>query len=209
MAGKKGCALMPTEIAPFAQVRHHQPGQIIYMEENRAYYLRSGRALVKEVHRNGRELLFDIVQPDYVTEGGCGRWVCYELHVQQTGEIITLDVELLHSHNGAKWIEKIRDFAKRTQFIASIVRHQYVAERLMHMLIFLSQHYVLPYNNEALDGWITLPPFTHEELATCISSTRATVSKLLKQMEADGLIRYKHHRYSKLIQLSPALLKGE
>lgn len=186
----------------FVQMRLHQPGQIVYMEQNKLYYARSGLALVKEIHRNGRELLFDILQPDYVTEGGNSRHISYELHVQQTSEIRVIDAEYAEAA-GDDLLDKVREFAKRTQFIASIVRCRSMTDRLKLMLVFLSQHYRLSSREESEHGeWITLLPFTHEEMAACINSTRSTVTKLLKQMEAAGLIRYKPFKFAKLIQLS-------
>ncbi|MFZ5825858.1 MAG: Crp/Fnr family transcriptional regulator [Bacillota bacterium] len=183
------------------EVRRYRPGQIVALDHGRVYYVRDGLVQLWEVHPDGRELLTDIIQPDSafeVADSGLSAW--YELRVLQ---VTALHIMRWHEvkHDTMLMYEvlsKLRENAVRRQELAAIMRQKFVDWRLAAYLRFLLKWF----GNPAGEGMGVIPlPLTHEQLACAIDSTRATVTRILRDYEDRRTISYVRIGGSRLIEL--------
>lgn len=97
------------------------------------------------------------------------------------------------------WYPKFVDYLQHQNEIlisqTQTVGFKEVYRRLVARLLFLAEHYGKPNQDEV----IVALPMTHRQLAHSVSSTRETVNKLIKQLEARKLLVMKNkaiHIYS-------------
>jgi CRP-like cAMP-binding protein len=73
----------------------------------------------------------------------------------------------------------------RGEVLLSIVGCRRVSSRLLKLLVWLGSRFGAP----TRQGWEVDLPLSHQTLAELIGSTRATITRLLKQLEQEGHLR--------------------
>jgi CRP-like cAMP-binding protein len=185
----------------FTELRRYRPGEIILADHGTVYYVGKGLAKLWEVHPDGRQLLIDIIQPDTafeVVDSGLSAW--YELRTVQLTELHTMRWSELKNEPMLAYevLRKLREIAVRRQELAAIMRQKFVDSRLAAYLKFLLKWFGTP----AAEGTGLIPiQLTHEHLACAIDSTRATVTRLLRDYEDRRLISYVRKGGHRLIEL--------
>lgn len=81
--------------------------------------------------------------------------------------------------------EQICHHARQSQELLAIVRTPKVHDRLQQFLLWLSDKF----GYQDRDGKLVDVRLTHQEIAEAIGTTRVTITKLLNQLEEEGLIR--------------------
>jgi CRP-like cAMP-binding protein len=91
---------------------------------------------------------------------------------------------------------------QRLQKLAWVIRQDSVAEQLWCLMIWLFEKFgtVIP------EGYLIDIRLTHQELAELAGSSRVTITRLLKQLEGQGLL-YRLNKYYVLQTLEPNLSK--
>lgn len=86
-----------------------------------------------------------------------------------------------------------------SQKMLEILHERKILQALLHLLAWLAQRFGHRVGSEI---WIGIP-FTHQELAETLGSTRVTITRLLQRLEQEGQIR---RSARKRIALSPRLV---
>lgn len=81
-------------------------------------------------------------------------------------------------------IEPIRLYVQQTEELLYIVRSERVYQRLHRILVWLAQKF----GQEVEAGKLIKLRLTHQDLAEAIGTTRVTVTKLINQLEQEGII---------------------
>lgn len=83
------------------------------------------------------------------------------------------------------WLsDSIRRHIQQTEELLYIVRSERMYHRLLKILIWLARKF----GREVERGKLIDLPLTHQELAEVIGTTRVTVTKLINQLEQEGVI---------------------
>lgn len=82
------------------------------------------------------------------------------------------------------WGEAIRSYAQRTEELLFILRSENIYQRLYKTLIWLATKFGIAVES----GRLIDVKITHQELAETVGATRVTVTRLLGQLEQEGLI---------------------
>lgn len=83
------------------------------------------------------------------------------------------------------WLaDSIRRRIQQTEELLCIIRSERMYHRLLKFLIWLAQKF----GREVEHGKLIDVPLTHQELAEAIGTTRVTVTKLINQLEQEGVI---------------------
>lgn len=91
---------------------------------------------------------------------------------------------------------------QRLQKLAWVIRQDSVAEQLWCLLIWLFEKF----GSVLSDGYLIDIRLTHQEIAELAGSSRVTITRLLKQFEAQCLL-YRLNKYTVLRTLEPNLSK--
>ncbi len=96
------------------------------------------------------------------------------------------DVEAISipKHQWEKISTAILSHARQTQKMMCIVRSSRIHQRLWQLLQWLAQKF----GRNIDEGTLINFQITHQDLADAIGTTRITVTKILNQLERDGLI---------------------
>ena len=109
----------------------------------------------------------------------------YEIECLTFVEVVSIPPELWHEE-----LEAIVLHAQQTKELLYIKGYERAHHRLLQLLIWLAQKF-----GRAVDqGKLIEVPLTHEGIAESISSTRVTVTRLLKQFEREGTIHRDHRK---------------
>lgn len=87
--------------------------------------------------------------------------------------------------------DSIVSHAQQSEELLNIVRHQRVCERLHQLLLWLASKFGRPVPS----GKLIDLRLTHQEIAELIGTTRVTVTRLLKELEAEERIMRRSQRY--------------
>lgn len=83
------------------------------------------------------------------------------------------------------WLsEGIRRYIQQTEDLLYIIRSERIHQRLIKILIWLSQKF----GREVAQGKLIELRLTHQDLAEVVGTTRVTVTRLLNQFEQQGMI---------------------
>ncbi len=173
-----------------------QNGEVLFFEGKqceRIFIVRSGRVKIFRISASGREQILEILNPGDTCScnPGQGAWAC-----SATAEALTLCtvwffprdnyVKLIRTNTKVmQSLNKI--FAKRLCQFSSLIEQvslNHVKKRLMKFMLDMLKEYKTA--EESKD--VLSLPFTREEIAQRIGTSRETVARYLHQMKRDGLI---------------------
>lgn len=80
--------------------------------------------------------------------------------------------------------------AQQAQELLIILRSKHMESRLLNFLKWLTQQF----GQATTQGWWIDLRLTHQDIADAIGTTRVTITRLLKQLEKAGVIRWSKHR---------------
>lgn len=127
--------------------------------------------------------------------GLMGAYTCFGLSLTQTRPLEAMalsDTKLLRLHcteldESPRWLQyrfkMLKQRSQQTETLLIISHHPLVKDRLRHLILFLQEEFgqVTPHGIQ-----ITVK-LTHQQLANMIGTTRVTVTRLMKEMRAEGL----------------------
>lgn len=135
---------------------------------------------------------------DMGTKSALGYWGAQDVVGQPLSRIAPYEIECLTSVEvtavpASLWhhlLEPVLLHGQEIEQLLSIVHRDRIQLRLLELLTWLAQKFGRPIEQ----GTLIDLPLTHQQLAETISSTRVTVTRLLEQLEQDGLIgRIRRH----------------
>ncbi|MBA4493135.1 Crp/Fnr family transcriptional regulator [Paenactinomyces guangxiensis] len=181
-------------------------GEIISLHHDKVYIVKEGIVYLWELLSDGSQVLIDILKEGHVVEVAACQFNVYEFRTNEHAEICMLDWEQIHQQKlTLEILQKLRDFSARSQELTSIQRLKYVKDRLINLLIYLSKQYSKKSKN---DDVVLTVPITHEEIACAILSTRATITRHIKQLEKEKKVKYLYIRGKRYLQLSDVMVSG-
>lgn len=121
-----------------------------------------------------------------------GYWGDGDIIGQPLSQVNPYQIQCLTQVNAAcisldqwsKLSEKICRYIQQTEELFCIVRSEKMYERLRRMLIWLANKF----GRQVVEGKLIELPLTHQELADVMGTTRVTVTRLINQLEQEGLI---------------------
>lgn len=103
--------------------------------------------------------------------------------------LTSVEVGLVPAHLWYLVLDAIILHTQQTEELLHILHHERIPIRLLQLLGWLVQKF----GTEVDQGQLIDLRLTHEEIAEVLSTTRVTVTKLLKQFEQEGRIRRSRH----------------
>lgn len=174
--------------------------QIILMDRKRVYYVEKGLVFLWEVQLDGKQALADILKQGMAAEIAGLHDASYEARVQTSTRLHIYDWEQIpdNSNDMLDILIKLREHSLRTQQLALICRQKYVSDRIHMLLSFLNNEFGVLFTEEQ-----RIIPFalTHEDLAGAVNSSRATVTRVIHEMELSGMISHIQKGKARLIVL--------
>jgi len=179
-----------------------QKGEILFFEGKqceRIFFVRSGRVKIFRTSSSGREQILEILNPGDTCSchPGQGAWSC-----SATAEALTPCIVWFFSRDNyaqlirtnTKLMQSLNKiFARRICHFSSLIEQvslNDVKKRLVKfMLDMLKEYHTSEENKDILSL-----PFTREEIAQRIGTSRETVARYLHQMKRDGLIDITSHQ---------------
>ena len=98
--------------------------------------------------------------------------------------LTTVEASCIPSQQWHHVLDAIFLHIQQTQELLNIVRTERVHQRLLHLLVWLTNKF----GCEVKSGQLINLRLTHQALAELIGTTRVTVTRLLKQLEEEGII---------------------
>lgn len=98
--------------------------------------------------------------------------------------LTTVEISCIPSHQWHDALDAIFLHTQQTQELLNIVRIERVTQRLLQLLVWLTQKF----GREVNSGKLIDLRLTHQAIAELIGATRVTVTRLLKQFEQEGII---------------------
>lgn len=162
---------------------------IISLESDKIYCLSEGTVQLWELDDDGAEILINILKEgDALKLPTFNLNNIYELRSNKGAAEI-----LIYNWNSIQKIEekyfllnKINATLMRNESLNLIKRIKFVKDRLISLLQLLAQEYGERGKNQE---WIIKVSLTHEQLASLILSTRATVTKILSELKRENIVK--------------------
>jgi CRP/FNR family transcriptional regulator len=189
--------LLQNEVHSFGQVRSFPAGSVILNENNYIQLIPivlKGSLRVMRTDENGREMLLYYIQPGESCIMSFLGGIHHETSkvsavVEEDAEILFIPVE-----KAGDWVKEFpewtdfifRLYHKRFEELLSVVNavaFQKLDDRIFHLL---QQKSKLFQSKEI--------KITHQQLADELGSTREVISRLVKQMENEGLVKLSRNK---------------
>ena len=193
------CALSTKSLAGLDRVKHataYPEGALLFVEgqvPRGIYILCQGRAKLMATNRDGKTFIMKIAEPGEIL--GLHAAISgkpYELTVEtlqpsQLAFVAREDFLLWLQQNGDACLQAATQLSKDCQSAYDVIRSiglsHSVTEKLARLLLQWSS------DAKMVDGALRLKlALTHEEMAQLIGTTRETVTRMLKDLERQGLI---------------------
>lgn len=100
-----------------------------------------------------------------------------------------VEASLIPAHEWVQVLDAIFQHIQQVEEILYIVRQDSIHQRLLQLLIWLARKFA----REVEQGQLIELRLTHQEIAEVIGTTRVTVTRLLSQLEQEGIIRRRRH----------------
>ncbi|WP_226530621.1 Crp/Fnr family transcriptional regulator [Metabacillus niabensis] len=208
------------KIEPVAPINVIKKGTIIaspHMNQKILYLIKSGKVRLYKLSESGKELTIDVLGTGHVF-GEIGSFTTgSENMYAETWEdsvICTIDkgkfekVMLDQPSVSLKFIEMLSNRLKEVEELLEYMAYSSVRKRLLFLLNKLVVKFgrELPSGDPKEKDWIQLEiSITHQELAMMMGSIRETVTALLNDLTAEGIVRKVGNR--KPIKINFARLK--
>ena len=98
--------------------------------------------------------------------------------------ISSVEAESIPLHQSNRLSDAIRLYIQQTEELLYITRSERTQERLFRILVWLAQKF----GREVTQGKLIDLRLTHQELAEVTGATRVTITRLLRQLEQEGII---------------------
>lgn len=193
--------LSPSELAGVKACLHEksfQKGDLLFLEGQqceRIFIVKSGRVKVFRTASSGREQILEILEPgdSCACNPGQSCWYCSSsaeaLSASTVWFLSRTDYIRIVNSNSKITQTLNRLFAERLTRFCSLIEEVSLNDakkRLVKFLIDMSNNSVLQHKGDTL-----FLPFTREEIAQRIGSTRETVTRYLQQLKRSKLIEIK------------------
>ena len=163
---------------------------IISLDRDKIYCLSEGTVQLWELDDDGAEILINILKEgDALKLPTFNLNNIYELRSNKgVAEILIYDWSSIQRIEEKYFLlNKINSTLMRNESLNLIKRIKFVKDRLISLLQLLAQEYGERGENKE---WIIKLSLTHEQLASLILSTRATVTKILSELKRENLVKY-------------------
>lgn len=179
-------------------------GDYIYFDShhhNKLYFLKSGYIKIGHIDESGKEIVKEIIQKG-------------EIFGQITLERNNLNGEFAQAHKGdvSLCAFNIEDFQKllKTKPSLALEYSKQVGNKLLHiqnrllnllnkdvknrLINFFGQLIEKNIGDNTSDSFCIPNFLTHEDIANLIGSTRQTVTTMVNELEAEGVLSYSRHQ---------------
>lgn len=160
-------------------IRTFEPSETIPMQSNMFWLLKQG--IVKTCTWNEEGSVITLGYWGEKDVVGQPLSLVYPYQIECLTQVKAFGVPLNQGHNLA---ESIRRHIQQTEELLYIVRSDRMYQRLRKILIWLAQKF----GKEIEVGQLIQLRLTHQDLAETIGTTRVTVTKLINQLEREGII---------------------
>jgi hypothetical protein len=133
----------------------------------------SGHVLFRSVNSDGSYISMGIWSKDDVILPGKDWKTRYEIKTLSKTFIENISVESVPMES---W--------ERFNWYFQMSHQKSIRERLIALLKYLKTHFGVPYKDKVVIAFT----LTHDDLSTIVGSTRVTVTRLLKDIESEGII---------------------
>ncbi|MBK1986299.1 Crp/Fnr family transcriptional regulator [Sphaerospermopsis aphanizomenoides BCCUSP55] len=148
-------------------------------KKNTLWQIQSGFVLTYTYLEDGTTVALGLWGPGDVVGEFLSKMKPYQMECLTTVEATILPVDDWHQP-----IETLLHHIKQAEELMLIRSHKKVETMLIQLLAWLSKKF----GSQVEQGRLIDMRLTHEDLATLISSTRVTITRLLGQLEQEGLI---------------------
>ena len=176
-------------------VRRYRSGEAIFTRGDIAksvYLIKSGRVLVSTTLEDGRMLTFDVLKKGSIFGDGAFA----DHYLREVDISAVTDVELIECGT-----EKLIPLLSSNEtLLRMILRHMTeLSNEMAHQLVRLARYngkqkvvdYILV--NAGPTGSL---PYTHGDIANGLGMNRVTVSRIMQELRADGLLDYAYGKVS-------------
>lgn len=105
--------------------------------------------------------------------------------------LTSVEATALPSHLWHQALDTLLFQAQQTQEFLTIIRQERVQQRLQHFLTWLGHKF----GRTVETGRLIDLPLTHREIAEAIGTSRVTVTRLLSQLEREGMINRPYRQF--------------
>jgi CRP/FNR family cyclic AMP-dependent transcriptional regulator len=179
-------------------------GEYIYFEAfhfNKLYFLKEGFIRIGYIDDQGNEIIKEIIQKGEIfgqitleRNNLYGEFAqCYKSDVSLCAFTVDNFQKLLQKKPGIalKYSKQVGTKLRQTENRLLNLLNKDVKTRLLHFFRQLAEPYKAP---AAVTGSFCIPNhLTHEDIAHLIGSSRQTVTTLINELAAEGLIVYNRH----------------
>ncbi len=171
---------------------------ILFCEGDRGdslFLILKGKVKAFLIAEDGREIVLSILGPGEIV----GEMAIFDLEEKRSATVETLEDSQFLTISGEKFINVIKDYSSvGISIIKTLSSRLKTTSLRIRNLIFLDTYsrvgrFLLERSKSEgrvlADGSILLTRPTHEEIADYIGSSRETVSRALKELEHQGLIK--------------------
>ncbi|WP_394138863.1 Crp/Fnr family transcriptional regulator [Cytobacillus oceanisediminis] len=206
---------------PVTPINVIKKGTIIsspHMDKKVLYLIKSGKVRLYKLSAGGKELTIDILGTGHVFgEIGSFTTGSGNMYAETLEDCVICTIDkvqfekIIHDQPSVslKFIEIVSNRLKDVEELLEYMAYSSVRKRLLFLLHKLAEKFGAELPNGKLDeeNWIQLEiSITHQELAMMMGSIRETVTSLLNDLTAEGIVRKARNR--KLIKIHVARLKS-
>ena len=153
------------------------------MPANHVLRIHEGVASLYAVHPDGAEVLLGLLAPGQILADhpmdSC------HVEVRAHVSVVASHQSWEHAMVTREAMEAIRSQLLQLQGWASMQAHPYLDHRILGVLSLLAEQFGVPDNEGVLIG----VRLTHSQIASAVGSTRATVTRLIGDLERKGQLR--------------------
>lgn len=189
-------ALKPDECDPI-QVRPTQvysKGEIISLQPETIWLVVEGLVKLSTLVENGAEVLVGLAGKDTIFGSGLTDLQIYQaIAFSQKVQLVSISFKEIETskHLAMNLLPKINQRLRQAESLLAISGQRQVIERLYRLLLLLKQEIGQPVTG----GTLLSVRLTHEDLANACSTTRVTITRILKKLKQQGKITFDatHH----------------
>ncbi|MBD2295511.1 Crp/Fnr family transcriptional regulator [Anabaena sphaerica FACHB-251] len=152
---------------------------LLPIKKNALWQIESGFVLTYTYLEDGTTVALGLWGPGDVVGEPLSKMKPYQMECLTTVEVTILPVDNWH-----QLTETLLHHIQQAEELMLIRSHKKVETMLMQLLAWLSKKF----GSQVEQGRLIDMRLTHEDLAALISSTRVTITRLLGQLEQEGLI---------------------
>lgn len=157
-------------------------GARIHVAEDDVLVVETGIVATTVLHEDGAEVLTALHGPGSIVIGHPADSCCLQIHAHT--EVRAIVQGWAHIAGTPRFAERLRARVRRMEAWAAVQARAHLQDRLIGLLSLLAESFGEPRG----DGVLVEVRLTHGQLAAAIGATRATVTRLIGRLRAEGVL---------------------